>query len=107
MGCFLSILRDSACLAGSRAVSSAAMRRFSIRTLMGHVLAVAVAFAALRGANEYWAGGLTLCVLALLGYTQTMVNRSRRHASIARRPRPRPSPASIHPGRYLPMAGAW
>jgi hypothetical protein len=45
-----------------------AMRRFSIRTLMGFVLAIAVAFAALRGANEYWAGGLVLAVLGLLGY---------------------------------------
>jgi hypothetical protein len=45
------------------------MRRFSIRNLMVFVLAIAVAFAALRGANEYWAGGLVLAVLFLLGYS--------------------------------------
>jgi hypothetical protein len=44
------------------------MRRFSILSLMGFVLALAVAFAALRGANQYWAGGLVLAVLGLLGY---------------------------------------
>jgi hypothetical protein len=44
------------------------MRRFSILGLMGFVLAVAVAFAALRGANQYWAGGLLLALLGLLGY---------------------------------------
>jgi hypothetical protein len=45
------------------------MRRFSIRNLMGFVLAIAVAFAALRGANAYWAGGLVLAVLFLFGYS--------------------------------------
>ena len=44
------------------------MRRFSIRKLMGFVLAIAVAFAALRGANDHWAGGLVLGFLGLLGY---------------------------------------
>src|SRR5882724_7844529 len=43
------------------------MRRFSIRNLMVFVLAIAVAFAALRGANQYWAGGLVLAILCLLG----------------------------------------
>jgi hypothetical protein len=45
------------------------MRRFSIRNLMGFIVAIAVAFAALRGANEFWAGGLVLAVLCLLGYS--------------------------------------
>lgn len=48
------------------------MRRFSIRGLMALVLALAVGLAALRGANDYWAGGLLLATpllmaLALLG----------------------------------------
>ncbi|WP_435008113.1 hypothetical protein P12x_005388 [Tundrisphaera lichenicola] len=44
------------------------MRRFSILSLMGLVLAMAVSFAALRGANDWWAGGLVLATLGLLGY---------------------------------------
>ncbi|WP_435008114.1 hypothetical protein P12x_005389 [Tundrisphaera lichenicola] len=44
------------------------MRRFSILSLMGLVLAVAISFAALRGANDWWAGGLVLATLGLLGY---------------------------------------
>jgi hypothetical protein len=46
-----------------------AMRRFSIRNLMGLIVAIAVAFAALRGANDHWAGGLVLAFLGLLGYS--------------------------------------
>jgi hypothetical protein len=45
------------------------MRRFSIRKLMGFVVIIAVAFASLRGANAYWAGGLVLAFLGLLGYS--------------------------------------
>lgn len=36
------------------------MKRISIRALMGVVLATAVAIAALRSADDYWAGGLFL-----------------------------------------------
>lgn len=36
------------------------MRRFTILSLMLLVVALAVGIAALRGANEYWAGGLLL-----------------------------------------------
>lgn len=43
------------------------MRRFTILGLMGLVLALAVGLAALRGANDYWAGGLQLAALFLLG----------------------------------------
>ena len=43
------------------------MRRFSIRALMGRVLALAVGLAASCGANEYWAGGLLLATPLLFG----------------------------------------
>jgi hypothetical protein len=43
------------------------MRRFAILSLMGAVLAVAVAVAALRDANDYWAGGLLLATVLLIG----------------------------------------
>src|SRR5262245_26625519 len=48
------------------------MRRFTILGVMGLVLVMAVGLAALRNANEYWAGGLLtftslLFGLALLG----------------------------------------
>ena len=43
------------------------MRRFSIRGLMGLVLGMAVAFAALRNADDYWAGGLLLATTLLIG----------------------------------------
>ncbi|MFO0958507.1 MAG: hypothetical protein U0800_13940 [Isosphaeraceae bacterium] len=43
------------------------MRRFSILGLMGLVLALAVAMAALRGANDAWAGGLVLGIALLIG----------------------------------------
>ena len=43
------------------------MRRFSILTLMGCVLASGVGFAALRDANEAWASLMGLVTLALLG----------------------------------------
>ncbi|MDB5351451.1 MAG: hypothetical protein JWN86_2698 [Planctomycetota bacterium] len=42
------------------------MRRFNILSLMGLVLALAVGLAALRGANESWAGGLLLVTPLLL-----------------------------------------
>lgn len=44
------------------------MRRFSILGLMGFVLAIAFAFAALRGSNAFWSGGLLLVTLGLLGF---------------------------------------
>jgi hypothetical protein len=43
------------------------MRRFSIRNLMGFVLAIAVAFAALRNADDYWAGGLLSSTALFIG----------------------------------------
>src|SRR4051794_8501084 len=42
------------------------MRRFSILGLMGLIVALAIGLAALRGANEYWAGGLLLATPVLL-----------------------------------------
>jgi hypothetical protein len=43
------------------------MRRFSIRTLMAFVLVSAIGLAALRNANELWAGALLLVALAAAG----------------------------------------
>jgi hypothetical protein len=43
------------------------MRRFTILSLMGVVLGVAVAAAALRSANNYWAGGLLAATVILIG----------------------------------------
>lgn len=43
------------------------MRRFTILNLMGLVLALALALAALRGANDSWAGGLLMAVPLLFG----------------------------------------
>ena len=43
------------------------MRRFTILGLMGLVLGVAVAIAALRNADDYWAGGLMLATALLIG----------------------------------------
>jgi len=43
------------------------MRRFSIRSLMAFVLAVALAITALRNANDVWAGGMLLATPLLLG----------------------------------------
>src|SRR4051794_26136035 len=43
-----------------------AMHRFTILGLMGLVLALAVAIAALRNADESWAGGLLLATPLLL-----------------------------------------
>ena len=42
------------------------MRRFTILSLMGLVLVLALAIAALRNANDYWAGGLLLTTPLLL-----------------------------------------
>jgi hypothetical protein len=42
------------------------MRRFTILSLMGLVLVLALAIAALRNANDYWAGGLLLATPLLL-----------------------------------------
>ena len=43
------------------------MRRFSIRSLMAVVVVSAVGLAALRNANEQWAGTMLLVVLAAVG----------------------------------------
>src|SRR5262249_4049429 len=43
------------------------MRSFTILSLMGFVLASAIALAALRSGDEYWAGGLLMVTLLLLG----------------------------------------
>ena len=43
------------------------MRRFTILGLMGLVLGMAVAIAALRNADDYWAGGLMLVTAGLIG----------------------------------------
>jgi hypothetical protein len=43
------------------------MRRFSIRTLMAVILVSAVGLAALRNANELWAGTMLLITLAAVG----------------------------------------
>jgi hypothetical protein len=43
------------------------MRRFTILSLMWAVVGVAVAIAALRNADDYWAGGLILVVAILIG----------------------------------------
>ncbi len=45
------------------------MRRFTILGLMGLVLGVAVFVAALRNADDYWAGGLMLGTALLIGVT--------------------------------------
>jgi hypothetical protein len=42
------------------------MRRFTILSLMGLVLVLALAIAALRNANDHWAGGLLLATPLLL-----------------------------------------
>ncbi len=43
------------------------MRRFTILELMGLVLGLAVAIAALRNADDHWAGGLLLATALLIG----------------------------------------
>jgi hypothetical protein len=43
------------------------MRRFTILGLMGLVLGLAVAIAALRNADDYWAGGLMMATAGLIG----------------------------------------
>jgi hypothetical protein len=43
------------------------MRRFTILGLMGLVLGLAVAIAALRNADDYWAGSLMLATALLIG----------------------------------------
>src|SRR3954451_23074823 len=44
------------------------MRRLSIRSLMAFIVAAAVGLAALRNANELWAGMLLLVALAAVGF---------------------------------------
>ena len=43
------------------------MRRYTILGLMGLVLGVAVAIAALRNADDFWAGGMMLATALLIG----------------------------------------
>jgi hypothetical protein len=43
------------------------MRRFNIRGVMSVILGLAVAFAALRNADDYWSGGLLFVTLILMG----------------------------------------
>ena len=43
------------------------MRRFTILNLMGLVFALAIALAALRGANEYWSSGLMMATPVIFG----------------------------------------
>jgi hypothetical protein len=43
------------------------MRRFSIRSVMAFVLASAIGMAALRNANEFWAGAMIMVALAAVG----------------------------------------
>ncbi len=43
------------------------MRRFSLRTLMAFILVAAVGLAALRTANDLWAGRMLLAALAAVG----------------------------------------
>jgi hypothetical protein len=43
------------------------MRRFSIRSMMAFVLASALGMAALRNANEFWAGAMIMVALAAVG----------------------------------------
>jgi hypothetical protein len=43
------------------------MRPFNIRGLMSVLLGSAVAFAALRNADDYWSGGLLIVTLILMG----------------------------------------
>ena len=43
------------------------MRRFTILGLMGLVLGLAIAIAALRNADDHWAGGLLLATALLIG----------------------------------------
>jgi hypothetical protein len=59
------------------------MRRFTILSLMGLVLGVAVAVAALRNADDYWAGGLMLATALLIGVVTlgAVYHTGRRRAS--------------------------
>jgi hypothetical protein len=58
------------------------MRRFTILGLMGLVLGVAIAVAALRNADDYWAGGLLLATALLIGVLTlgAVYHRGRRRA---------------------------
>ena len=58
------------------------MRPFKIRGLMSALLGLAVAFAALRNADDYWSGGLLIVTLILMGTAILVVvfERSRSQA---------------------------
>jgi hypothetical protein len=55
------------------------MRRYSIRSLMAVVILAAIGLAALRNANELWAGLMLLVALATIGVTLlgTVISRGR------------------------------
>ena len=59
------------------------MRRFSIRSLMAFVVVSAVAIAALRNADDFWAGGLLLATALLIGVATlgTVYHSGRRRAA--------------------------
>jgi hypothetical protein len=64
------------------------MRPFNIRGLMSVLLGSAVAFAALRNADDYWSGGLLIVTLILMGTAILVVyERGRSQAGWAERPR--------------------
>jgi hypothetical protein len=65
------------------------MRRFTILGLMGLVLGVAVAVAALRNADDYWAGGMMLATGLLIGVATlgAAYHSDRRRASVQSRKR--------------------
>jgi hypothetical protein len=58
------------------------MRRYTIRSLMALVILAAVGLAALRSANELWAGLMLLVALATIGVTLlgTIISRGRERA---------------------------
>src|SRR5262249_42272420 len=59
------------------------MRRFSIRSLMAFVVVAAVAVAALRNADDYWAGGLLLGTSLFIGVaTLGAIYHSRRRRAV-------------------------
>jgi hypothetical protein len=59
-------------------MSGFSMHRFSIRTLMGVVLASAVGLAALRNKNDVWMGLLLLVSLCSGGYLAFAIRNHQR-----------------------------
>src|SRR5207248_9371795 len=64
---YTTLFRSRAPPVVSWSTGGAPMRRFTILGLMGLVLGMAVAIAALRNADDYWAGGLMLGTALLIG----------------------------------------